>query len=110
MTNLETITGLIAAYGGPDLWRSLKHVVVQVDSLGGPLPIMKGLGRTFAHPGTVVIEPSHWRAEFQDYPQSGERAIFSAGAVQLRDRTGAIVFDHAPYPETFCPLRRYRPS
>src|SRR5229473_298988 len=108
MANRETITGLIAAYGGPELWQSLKHVVVQVGSLGGPLPIMKGLGRTFAHPGTVVIEPSQWRAEFQDYPQAGERAIFSAGAVQLRDRAGAIVFEHGRYRETFHGLRKYR--
>src|SRR5258708_30731524 len=105
MANRETIADLIAAHGGPELWQSLKHAVVQVDTLGGPLPIMKGLGRTFVHPGTVLIEPSQWRAEFQDYPQAGERAIFSAGAVQLRNRAGAVVVAHGPYRETFRALR-----
>src|SRR5258708_13249705 len=108
MTNRETIAGLVVADGGSELWEWSKHVVVQVESVGGSLPIMKGLGRTFAHPGTVLIEPSQWRAEFQDYPQAGERAIFSSGAVQLRDRTGAIVFEHGRYRETFRGLRKYR--
>jgi hypothetical protein len=108
MPTQETIAGLIAAHGGLELWQALKHVVIQVDSLGGMLPVMKGLGRTFAPPGVVLIEPSLWRAEFQDYPQPGEHAIFSAGAVQLRNRAGAITFDHRRYRETFRGLRKLR--
>jgi hypothetical protein len=108
MDKTEAIHRVLAAYGGLALWRNLRHVMVQVDSLGGLLPVMKGLGHTFAQPGIVVIQPFEWRAEFYDYPNLGEHAIFASGAVQLRDRAGILTFEHRRYRETFRGLHKYR--
>src|SRR5690348_9568749 len=101
MVDHSALDRLIAAYGGLALWRRLKGIVLQVDSLGGPLPLLKGLGRTFSHPGMVTVDPLHWRVEFHDYPQAGERAIFSSGTVQLINRSGDLVLDRPHYRETF---------
>jgi hypothetical protein len=108
MANGHTIDDLIAANGGLALWQNLRHIVLQVDSLGGPLPVLKGLGRTFTQPGVVLVNPSQWSAEFHDYPQSGERAIFAAGGVQFHNRAGAVTFDQRRYRETFRGIKKYR--
>lgn len=108
MNGSEAIDRVIAAYGGVALWRSLQEVVLEIDFLGGPLPLIKGLGRTFARPSIVAIRPFEWRAEFRDFPGPGESAVFAAGTVQLHDRTGALTFEDRRYRERFHGLKKYR--
>jgi hypothetical protein len=96
----EAFQRVLDAYGGLALWRTLKHVVVQLDSLGGPLPRLKGLRRTFLSPRLLLVDPVHRKVEFLDYPKPGERTIFAAGAVLTVDRAGAPVFERSGYRET----------
>lgn len=108
MVDGKAFQRVLDAYGGLALWRKLKHVLLHMDSLAGPLPMMKGLGRTFASPSMVLVDPARWRVEFQDYPQPGERAIFAAGTVQVMDRAGAVVFEQRRYRENFLGLKKNR--
>jgi hypothetical protein len=96
------------AYGGLSLWRKLKGVVLQIDSLGGPLLVAKGLGRTFLPPTIVTVDPLHWRVEFHDFPHAGEKAIFSRGRVQFLNRAGAFALDRPRYRESFSRIKKYR--
>jgi len=102
------LSRVIDAYGGLALWRKLKCVVLQIDSLGGPLPVAKGLGRTFFQPSIVTVDPSHWRVEFHDFPRTGERAIFSNGTLQFVNPAGTLTMNRSRYRETFRRLRKYR--
>jgi hypothetical protein len=99
---------LLDAYGGLALWRNLKHVTLCQDSLGGPLPAVKGLGRTFPAPRVIRVDPVRRIAEFYDYPQPGHRAIFAAGSVQIIDANGSAVLERSRYRECFRGLRKYR--
>ena len=82
--------------------------MLQIDSLGGPLPVAKGLGRTFCQPSMVTVDPLHWKVEFHDFPQPGESTIFSKGTVQIINSTGALILDRSRYRETFRGLKKYR--
>jgi hypothetical protein len=80
---------VILAHGGLESWRDIQQVQVRIDSLGGPLPSLKGMGRTFAPPTVAVVKPSEWRVEFENYPAKGQTAIFDTDSVRLcaRERT-----------------------
>ena len=108
MVDDAALDRIIDAYGGLTLWRKLESVVLQLDSFGGPLPIAKGLERTFARPSIVTVSPLHSRTEFHEFPQPGERAIYSRGRVQLIDRSGALTLDHPNHRESFRGLKKYR--
>lgn len=108
MVDNPALCSLIDAYGGLALWRKLKCVVLQIDSLGGPLPIAKGLGQTFIQPSIVTVDPLHWRAEFHDFPKPSESTIFSSGTIQLINRAGTLTLDRSTYRETFRGLKKYR--
>src|SRR5260370_37111454 len=108
MADDQALDHIIDAYGGLALWRKLKCVILQLDSLGGPLLTVKGLRRTFAPPGIVTVDPVHRRAEFHDYPQPGVRAIFADSAVQLRDKTGLVIFEQSRHRERFRGRKKYR--
>ncbi|WP_163994872.1 hypothetical protein [Pyxidicoccus caerfyrddinensis] len=82
----------IARYGGDSLWRRLDCVTLRMLALGGPLPAMKGLGRTFPTPGLVRVYPKQFRAEFEGL------GTFSAGRVDGQDA----------YRRTFEGFRKYR--
>jgi hypothetical protein len=46
--NHPALCRVIDGYGGLSLWRKLKGIVLQIDSLGGPLLVAKRLGRNFS--------------------------------------------------------------
>ena len=83
-----------AFYGGADLWRTLRCVRLHLGELQGPLPFMKGVGRTFPVPRVVEVWPRERRATFRDYPHSGASMTFDT--VLLAHRS------------TFRGLARYR--
>jgi hypothetical protein len=76
--------------------------MLQPMSLTGPLPWLKGVGRTFPLPARVEIDPHRRRAVFIDYPGPGTIGIFEEGRVALG---GAPPRDHRG---TFRGLRKHR--
>ena len=99
---------VLNAYGGLALWRNLKHVVLRMDSLSGPLPLGKGLGRTFPAAGVIRVDSVRRIAEFLDYPQPGCRTVFAGGSLQVIDGNGCTVLDRSRYRDAFLGLKKYR--
>src|SRR3954465_13709769 len=58
------------AYGGEARWRQLR-LSLELRSLSGLLPSVKGLGKTFPRPSRMLIEPARAAATFEDYPAPG---------------------------------------
>ena len=94
-------------HGGVEAWNAVDRLSLRLDDLGGALPWLKGLGRTFPPPSWVDMWPHQRRAVFRDYPLLGEHGIFDAGRV-------LISVDPAARPEgvshrrTFTGLARLR--
>lgn len=59
---------------------SLRCDLVEV---GGPLPRVKGLGRTHAAPSGFTVWPHERRTELHDFPGPGASGVFEDGAVRL---------------------------
>jgi hypothetical protein len=89
-------------FGGNALWRRLDSVTLDVQSIGGPLPTVKGIGRTFPHFGRIQVFPKQFRAVFHDRDGSllGD---FDSGKVHQRDF--ATADNHR---STFNGLSKYR--
>jgi len=54
----------VARHGGWDSWRALRTVDLRMLSLGGPLPWLKGAGRTFHRPESARVWPHQQRVVF----------------------------------------------
>ena len=75
-------------HGGWARWSSLSAIDLTLTALGGPLPRLKGLGRTHAPFGHTTVWPHECRVAFHDY--AGGEALFDrgdvrAGGVESRD-------------------------
>jgi hypothetical protein len=92
----------IKRYGGDALWQKLDYILLDIESLGGPLPTIKGIGRTFPHIGRVQVFPKQFRAAFFDRNGSllGE---FNSGGVHQPGLTP--IENHRP---SFDGLKKYR--
>jgi hypothetical protein len=88
-------------HGGRARWERL-HLTLTPQAVGGLLPAMKGMGRTFPLPARAEIEPRRARVQFFDFPRAGETALFEAGRVAL----GAAPL--AEHRHTFSGLGKWR--
>jgi hypothetical protein len=70
-------------HGGLDAFRRLTKLELRVTGLRGAIPWLKGLGRTFPHPGDVDVWPHRERAVFLDYPERGDAGVYQAGRVAI---------------------------
>lgn len=70
----------INRFGGEGLWQRLNYINLDIQAISGPLPKIKGIGRTFPHFGRVQVFPKQFRAVFFDRAGSllGE---FQAGTI-----------------------------
>jgi hypothetical protein len=92
----------IDRFGGAGLWHRLDSVLLEIESIGGPLPTMKGIGRTFPHFGRVQVFPRQSRAVFFDHAGS-LLGNFDAGSV---NRAGLVpTGDHR---DCFAGIAKYR--
>lgn len=78
----------IARHGGWARWREAGGVSLVPVSIGGALPRMKGLGRTFPVPTRIELWPREAVAIFRDYPAVGYVGAFASGAVELASADG----------------------
>lgn len=59
----------IDRYGGKSLWDRLDCIVINVKKLGGAIPVIKGIGRTFQQFGHIHLYPKQKRVVFFDQQQ-----------------------------------------
>jgi hypothetical protein len=95
-------------YGGFETWRALRRVRLIPERLSGLLPVVKGVGRTFALPAAFEIEPQERRALFLSYPNADHVGVFENGAVRLQRSDGSTVQSSADHRASFRGLAKYR--
>jgi hypothetical protein len=98
----------VARHGGRAAWEALRQVTVTPRRLSGLLPFVKGAGRTFQFQRRIDVFPHEYRAVFNDYPAAGQRGVFTAGAVELLDGSGAVIEASAEHRRSFRGLRKWR--
>jgi hypothetical protein len=73
-------------YGHHALWNKINYIVIDINSIDGLIPRLKGIGKTFPQFGRVHIFPHELRTVFFD--RSGtELGTFAAGTITLKDQT-----------------------
>ncbi len=97
-----------ARHGGWDRWHTLGAITLRVDHLGGMIPWIKGLGRTFTTPGLVTVHPRARRAVFHDLTDSAHDVVFDRGRVAQVARDQTPHFDHDDYRRRFDGLAKHR--
>ena len=78
----------VAHHGGWDRWRRLARIELQLDTLGGPIPWAKGLGKTWPRPGRVDVMPRRQQVRFIDWPAAGSDVLYDAGRVHIDSADG----------------------
>lgn len=104
VNNKPMLEVAINRYGGDALWQKLDYILLDIESIGGPLPALKGIGRTFSLIGRIQVFPKQFRAIFLDRDGSllGE---FDSGSVLQPGL--APVANHRPSFDGFKKYRRW---
>jgi hypothetical protein len=94
----------IHRHGGMDRWRKWDYVLLEVESLSGAIPRLKGLGRSFPHIGRIQVFRKEFRAVFfgADGARLGE---FASGSVI--EEGGASTANHRPSFKGFAKYRQW---
>ena len=96
-----------ARHGGWDCWQSVHRLELTLTELGGPLPLIKGLHKTFPAPRRIGIWPHECRTVFLDYPHAGSSGVFERGRVRLV-RPGDPPAEGEAYRSHFAGIEKYR--
>jgi hypothetical protein len=92
-------------HGGWTRYAALSSVTLEWEALGGALPWMKGLGRTFAKPARITVWPHECRVRFGDF--AGGDGVFDRGDVRL-EQGGVVVAESRDHRATFAGSGRRR--
>jgi hypothetical protein len=76
----------IERYGGISHWNRISHIVLDIKSIDGLIPRLKGMGRRFPDFGRAHIFPHEQRVEFFDR-NGQELGTYQAGAVTLKNQS-----------------------
>lgn len=101
----EVIDRAAARHGGWDRWESLGSIVIDVESLGGAVPWVKGLGRTFPQMGRCTVDPRRRVLTAHDFPSPGSEVVFERGRI-----VGEEPEDYRQRFAGFAKLRRWSPA
>jgi hypothetical protein len=84
----------IERHGGWSLWARLEGVTIELASLGGVLPRLKGYRRSFQLPPVLTALPKLGRTDWFASAGGARVGVFERGAVRLLDpASGAVTFD-----------------
>lgn len=102
-----------ARHGGWARWHRLDTMTLSIRALGGLVPRIKGLGRTYPMMGRCTVEPRARRLVAHDYPEPGQIVVFDRGRVTQLAAGTEPHFDHDDYRPRFAgvaKLRRWTPT
>src|SRR5262249_23431580 len=97
-----------ARHGGWDRFERLREITFYLDALGGPLPWMKGQGRSYSPPRHVRVTPHAQRTEFFDWPAPRSIGLFDRGSVRVVGGVGPSF--HDPARRAAVPKGRWVPA
>ena len=72
-----------ARHGGWKRFDAVTEISARVVSIGGPLPIMKGVGRSYTNPSAVRVEPHSQTTTWVDWPAAGNTGRYERGDVSI---------------------------
>jgi hypothetical protein len=99
----------IDRHGGWSLWLRLESVTVNLTSLRGFLPWLKGYGRSFQLGRSLTTFPKAGRTEWREESGKPSLAIFERGDVRLLDpSTGHVTRESRDHRRSFRGLRKAR--
>ncbi len=98
----------VERHGGWDAWHRLESLELNVVSLGGLVPRIKGLGRTFPRMGRCTVDPRRRRMVAHDYPAPGSETVFDRGRVTTVDAGSEPAFEHEDHRLRFEGLAKLR--
>lgn len=78
------IEAACSSHGGLDAWLRVKSFEGSFRRLGGPIPILKGLGATFECPSDFSVYPHERRTVFHNYPGVGHETAFDGTTTPVR--------------------------
>lgn len=131
---LAALSDAVNAHGGWQAWEAVNYFHLKVEELGGLLMVLKGLGRTFQAPKSIIVYPKLHKVifrydEHEDTYHDGSvscprdnffvedgRTLFSGGVFERWDAARcAYFFGYAfscylsyPFSLTQCELVSYR--
>ncbi|MDV6234486.1 hypothetical protein CH379_002455 [Leptospira ellisii] len=106
---MKLLERAIDRFGGWKLWERLDSVEFRFERLGAPLPVLKGLGRTFQKHGSVRIFPKRMTTEFPEYPSPDKKIVFQNGKVGIFNiEEEPLSFGIPNYRDTFSGFGKYR--
>jgi len=82
---VDLVEDSIRAHGGWDAWKTLEVIRLDPAWLRGPLPWMKGYGRTFGLPRYFELRPHREVAVFEGFPTDDTTGLYENGTVSLVD-------------------------
>lgn len=82
---VDLVEASIRAHGGWDAWKRLEIIRIEPGWLRGPLPLLKGFGRTFGLPRHFELRPHRHVAVFEGFPDAETTGLFEDGVVSLVD-------------------------
>jgi hypothetical protein len=85
---VELVERACARHGGWKRFENVTEISARVVFLGGPLPVAKGVGRTYTNPGAVRVDPHSQTTTWIDWPGSGGTGRFERGDVRIIDANG----------------------
>jgi hypothetical protein len=98
----------IDRHGGWSLWQRLEAVTVNLASMGGFLPWLKGSGRTFRLCRSLTTFPKTVRTEWSEEAGRPRAVVFDRGDMRLLDPGGAIRRESLDHRRSFRGRRRWR--
>ncbi|MEM7152498.1 MAG: hypothetical protein AAF799_06615 [Myxococcota bacterium] len=101
----EVIDRAAARHGGWERWQNLESITLDVESLGGMVPWVKGLGRTFPQMGRCTVDPRRRVLTAHDFPSAGQSVVFERGRI-----VGEEPDDYRRRFDGLAKLRRWTPA
>ncbi|MEM8754522.1 MAG: hypothetical protein AAGF90_16210 [Pseudomonadota bacterium] len=98
----------VERHGGWAAWLANPVLKVETRSFTGGLASIKGCGKTFALPLSIVA-PRKNQITFPEFPEKGRRAFYRSGRIKIADKaTGAIVEQIDDHRSSFIGLQKQR--
>jgi hypothetical protein len=80
---VDVVERACARHGGWTRFESIEEISARVVFIGGPLPVVKGVGRSYTNPSAVRVEPHSQTTTWVDSPAAGNTGRYERGDVSI---------------------------
>src|SRR5437773_6543689 len=80
---IQVVERACERHGGWGRFERVSEISARVLELGGPLPSLQGIGRSFPAPRAARVDPHAQRTTFLEWPTPGSEGRYSGGTVRI---------------------------